>query len=132
MKSNATRMQLAVEFVVANPGSRMAAVVAHVLDAMVTAKENEGGIVKPSAYKQAASVVERVIKDRLVRQVDDHLHPWNERLKLYAEALERAATLAPDDRRYVSMIVLAIAAWREAGDENRAQILERLAKERLG
>lgn len=128
----AARMQAAVEYVAAHPGATMYAVALHLLGAEIPDPTSLEVKRRQRLHKRAMSVVERVIAQRLVRQADDRLHPWDERLKLYAETLERAATLAPDDARYAIMMALAIGAWREAGDENRAQILDRLAKERMG
>lgn len=125
MKSNAYRMQAAVAFVAEHPGSTAAAVTAHLL----------GGAehIKAGSYKQAASVVDRIVRDRLVRQDSAlRLLPWNPKEKAYADALERAAFLAPDDSRFTMMITIAIDAWRRAGDDNRARILERLDAERRG
>lgn len=125
IKPNATRMQAAVAFVAANPGSTTQAVVRALL---TPAAENsdEWSVREARSYKRAAAVVERVIKDRHVRQdAALRLHPWDERRRAYAEALERAANLAPDEARRRSTRALACAAWREAGDENRARLLER-------
>lgn len=123
MRPNAARMQAVVAFVTAHPGLTMAAATAHLLEGEQRTK--------PSVYKQAASVVERVIRDRLVRQDQNlRLHPWNPKWKAYAEALERAAFAAPNEARYSSTMALAIEAWRDAGDANRAQMLTRLSAER--
>ena len=125
LKPNALRMQAAVDYVAANPGATMVATTAHVLETM----EQKS---RPSAWKQAASVVDRVIKDRLVLQAgSQRLFPWDAKRKTYAEALERAAFAAPDQQRFRSTMALAIAAWRHAGDENRARTLEGLAAERM-
>ena len=121
MTTRAGRMQAAVSFIASNPGATAAAVTAHLIG---------GEEVKPSAYKTAATVVDRIIRDRLVRQdALRRLHPWDAKRKAFAEALERAAFAAPDARRYASTIALAAAAWREAGDENRARVLEGLQRE---
>lgn len=132
-------MQAAVAFVAENPGVLAARVTAHLLETSPKAAELRTlalpgiparDMLKTSAYKQAASVVDRIIRDRLVRQdVSLRLHPWDANAP-YAEALERAALVAPDPVRFSSTMSLAIAAWREAGDENRARILERLVLER--
>lgn len=124
MRPNATRMEAALAFVAEHPGAPMARVVAHLLEGLDRDK--------PTVYRQAASVVERIVRDRLVRQDGaQELHPWDEKRKAYAEALERAASLAPDVERAAATTKLAIAAWRDAGDENRARILERLQAVKL-
>ena len=123
MRANALKMEAAVAFVATHPGSGMAAVTAHLLEGLSRDK--------PRVYKQAASVVERIIKDRLVRQdASLRLYPWDAKRKAYAEALERAAFAAPDPWRFRSTIALAADAWRHAGDENRARTLEQLRAER--
>ena len=134
-------MQVAVAFVEANPGASSSSVIAHVLDCLQGACPRSGPksaaevFFRPPEderrrlrrYKQAAGVVERIICKRLVRQdAALRLHPWDEKRRAYAEALERAAILAPDDARRRSTLTLAIEAWRDAGDENRAQALERV------
>ena len=127
MTPNAIRMQAAVDFVTQNPGTTMPAVIARVLDVVHGDDEKR---FKPSSYKQAAGVVERVIKSRLVRlDPSRRLYLWDSKRKTYAEALQRAAFAAPDKRRYLSTMALAAQAWREAGDENHARILERIAVE---
>ena len=117
MKAGAARMEAAVAFVSAHPGATSVAVTFHVLEGMAQRE-------RPSAYKQAASVVERIIKDRHVRQDPSlRLFPWDARRKEYAEALERAAFAAPDAARFASTMTLAMEAWKDAGDDNRARIL---------
>lgn len=116
MKAGAARMEAAVAFVSAHPGATSVAVTFHVLEGMAQRE-------RPTAYKQAASVVERIIKDRHVRQDGLQLFPWDVRRKAYAEALERAAFAAPDAARFAVTMELAMAAWKDAGDDNRARIL---------
>lgn len=123
MRPYATRMQESVAYIAANPnGVPMARVIAHLLAIAPSEKKY--------AYKQAAMVVERVIRDRLVRQDGNLLYPWDEKAKAYAEALERAMYAAPDEEDRKNMLTLAIRAWRRAGDENRANILERTERAR--
>lgn len=130
----AARMQAVVDFVTTNPGSPAIAVIAHVKgtlasataarDAMVTRGDDRR---EKRVFKQAASAVERAIKTRLVRQDGTlKLHPWDAKRKAYAEALATAAFAAPDEESKALMLDLAAAAWRRAGDENAARILERL------
>lgn len=120
MSARGARMAEAIAFVASRPGMTMATVTGYVLGKLANDK--------PRAYKQAAMVVERIIRDRRVRQDSaGRLYPWNEKLRAYAEALERAANLAPDLERRRSTTALAAAAWVEAGDENRARILTNLA-----
>ena len=122
IKPNAERMQRAVAFVAAHPGTSMRSVTFHVLESFDEDKRE-----KPTAYKQAASVVERIIKDRHVRQGPDlTLHPWDVKRKVYAEALERAANAAPTPRERAMMREILYEAWRLAGDEARARTLENL------
>lgn len=119
MRSNAHRMEAATLFVHEQPGATMRMVIAHLLSTL----QQE----KPSAYKQAAMIVERIIKDRHVRQAPDlSLHPWDAKRKTYAEALERAMFAAPNPTEYALMVPLACKAWRAAGDDNRARTLELL------
>lgn len=118
-------MQAVVDFVERYPGTTMRGAIMHVLETMPEMQR-----ARPGAYKQAAAAVERVIKDRHVRQEGDRLHPWDPKRRAFAEALERAASVAPDPAHKVSTRQLACAAWREAGDENRARILERNALEK--
>ena len=100
----------------------MRMVIAHLLSTLTEAQQE-----KPSAYKRAAMIVERIIKDRHVRQAPDlSLHPWDAKRKTYAEALERAMFAAPNPTEYALMVPLACKAWRAAGDENRARTLELL------
>lgn len=116
------RLKAAVDFVTQNPGVTCAQVIAHLLRIRETESDLPS---RPSIYKQCASVVERMIAARLVRQGDSLLlHPWDPKLKAYAEALERAAFAAPDRDSFVVTMDLAISAWRRAGDPNRARILE--------
>lgn len=122
MKPNAARMQLAVAFVIANPGTSMRSVTFHVLESFDESKRE-----KVTAYKQAASVVERIIKDRHVRQGPNlTLHPWDAKRKAYAEALERAANVAPTPREQARIREILYEAWRLAGDESRARMLQGL------
>ena len=124
MKPNAARMQRAVDFVAAHAstGATMRSVIFHVLESFDEDKRE-----KPTAYKQAASVVERIIKDRHVRQDTNlSLHPWDAKRKAYAEALERAHTLAPTPREKAIMLEMACDAWRRAGDDARVRMLMRV------
>ena len=121
LKPNAARMQLAVDFVTAHAstGVTMRSTIFHVLESFGEDKRE-----KPTAYKQAAGVVERIIKDRHVRQGPDlSLYPWDEKRKAYAEALERAHTLAPTPREKAIMFEMVLDAWRRAGDEGRVRML---------
>ena len=114
-------MQAAVAFVKDHPGATVAAVVGHLLEGL----EDKQQPLKATVYKQAAGVVDRVIRDRLVRQDNaGRLFPWDERWKVFAEALERAVFAAPDEMRFLATQPLAAGAWRNAGDDNRARILE--------
>ena len=109
-------MAAAVAYVTAHPGTTMGGVVGHLLEGLPRDK--------PTVYKQAASVVERIIRDRLVRQdAALRLHPWDTKRKTFAEALERAAFAAPDAEHWSLILALAMEAWRLAGDENRVRIL---------
>ena len=122
LKPNAERMQLAVKFVTEHPGASMRSVTFHVLESFDEDKRE-----KPTAYKQAASVVERIIKDRHVRQGPDlSLHPWDAKRKTYAEALERAAFAAPTPRERAMVMEIACQAWCSAGDEARARTLKNI------
>lgn len=122
LKPNAERMQLAVAFVTTHPGASMRSVTFHVLESFDEAKRE-----RPTAYKQAAGVVERIIKDRHVRQGPDlSLHPWDAKRKAYAEALERAHSVAPTPRERSVMLEMVCEAWRRAGDEARARTLKNL------
>ena len=123
MKPNAIRMQSAVDFVGQNPGTLMRPVIACVLD---TFAEMQRG--RPGAYKQAQAVVERIVKDRHVRQEGDRLFPWDVKRRTFAEALERAVFAAPTTELRVLVLPLATEAWRAAGDENRARMLETLER----
>ena len=111
-----SRMELAVAFVTGHPGTTMHGVVGHVVDALRRASGR-------ASYKQAQAVVERVIMHRLVRLEGERLYPWDRQRFAFAEALERAALAAPDVVRYAETLTLAQAAWRHAGDENRARII---------
>ena len=71
-------------------------------------------------------IVERVVCGRHVRIEGDRLYPWDEAEKRFAAALEVAAMAAPDPERKRETMALAVKSWRTAGDENRAQMLERL------
>ena len=125
LKPNAERMQLAIAFVTAHPGTSMRSVTFHVLESFDENKRE-----KPTAYKQAASVVERIIKDRHVRQGPDlSLHPWDAKRRTYAEALERAAFAAPTRHERARIMEIACEAWRLAGDEARARTLRNLPEE---
>ena len=120
----AARMQAAVAFVTKHPGTTSSRVIFHLLG-----NPSQSEPLKATAYKQAAAVVERIVRDRLILQDDAlRLYPWDAKLKTYAEALERAAFAAPDDVLFAFTIGLAIGAWRQAGDENRARILERTSR----
>ena len=122
LKPNAERMQLAVAFVTEHPGTSMRSVTFHVL-----ASFDEDKREKPTAYKQAASVVERIVKDRHVRVGPNlSLHPWDAKRKAYAEALERATNAAPTPREFVRIKEILYEAWRLAGDEARARTLQNL------
>ena len=130
MRAGAKRMEAAVALVATNPGLSARELALRLLES-----PEPGGAGSPKAdaletrrYKQASAIVERVIKDRHVR-LDDalRLHPWDPKLRAYAEALERARNAAPDDEQRVAMTELAAAAWIAAGDANRARILRRLA-----
>ena len=122
MKPNAARMQRAVDYVTAHPGATMRSVIFHVLESFDEDKRE-----KPTAYKQAASVVERIIKDRHVRQDSSSgLRPWDPKRKAYAEALERAHTLAPTPEEKAVMFDMLCDAWRRAGDEGRVSMLKTL------
>lgn len=122
MKPNAERMTAALVFVQAQPGASMRMVIAHVLSTFSEERRE-----KPTAYKQASMVVERIIRDRHVRQAPDlSLYPWDEKRRAYAEAVQRALHAAPTPAEHATMKELACKAWRAAGDENRARILERL------
>ena len=125
LKPNAERMQRAIAFVTAHPGASMRSVTFHVLESFDESKRES-----PTAYKQAASVVERIIKDRHVRQGPDlSLHPWDVKRRTYAEALECAAFAAPTRHERAHVMGMACEAWRLAGDEARARTLEGLSKE---
>ena len=122
MKPNAQRMQLAVEFVTMHPGASMRSVTFHVLESFDEDKRE-----RPTSYKQASSVVERIIKDRHVRQGPNaSLYPWDAKRKAYAEALERAANVAPTARERDRVREMVYEAWRLAGDEGRARTLKNL------
>lgn len=122
MKPNAVRMQLAVDFVTSRPGVTMRSVIFHVLESFPEDKRE-----KPTAYKQAAAVVERIIKDRHVRQGPDlSLFPWDPKRKAYAEALERALHVAPTPREATRIREMVYEAWRLAGDEARVRMLQGL------
>lgn len=119
LKPNAARMQRAVDFVTTYPGATMRSVIFHVLESFDEDKRE-----KPTAYKQAAAVVERIVKDRHVRQDSNlSLHPWDAKRKAYAEALERAHTLAPTPREKTIMLEMVCDAWRRAGDDHRVRML---------
>ena len=120
MKPNAERMQLAVAFVTEHPGTTMRSVTFHVLESF-----DEDKRAKPTAYKQAASVVDRIVKDRHVRVGPNlTLHPWDMKRKAYAEALERAANAAPTPRERAIIREILYEAWRLAGDYARARTLQ--------
>lgn len=131
MKPNAIRMQSALEFVIANPGATMRTVIHHVLETTFDADRRERACTDDARssklYKQAASVVDRIIKDRHVRQdASLALFPWDAKRKAFAEAVERArhAALDPVDRAVLTE--MTCNAWRAAGDENRARTIARL------
>lgn len=120
------RLKAAVDFVTQNPGVTCAQVASHLLRVHESEQESPPLVQKSTTYKQCNAVVERMIAARLVRQGDSLLlYPWDRKLKAYAEALERAAFAAPDRDSFILVKDLAIAAWRRAGDPNRARILER-------
>lgn len=140
MKPNAERMKAALAFVRGQPGAPMRAVIAHIQQLgregqLLLSQSASAEIVSKEdtrAYKQARSVVERIIKDRHVRQAADlTLHPWDEKRKAYAEALEGAMFAAPDGVKYRAMTRLACEAWRAAGDESRARTISFLERNRL-
>ena len=122
MKPNAIRMQAAVDFVGRNPGTPMRPVIGCVLDTFAEMQRD-----RPGAYKQAQAVVERIVKDRHVRQDSDRLFPWDAKRRAFAEALERAAFAAPTPEQRAVVLPLATEAWRAAGDANRARMLETIA-----
>ena len=131
IRPNAARIQAALEYVAAHPGITMRAATFHMLGELVRndepytpTKEQE------RRYKRAASVIEKLVCDRHVRQVGDRIYPWNAKQKVYAEALERAALVAPDHGRFLTTLALAKTAWSDAGDENRVRTLEALATAR--
>ena len=122
-------MQAAIDFVTKNPGATSRIVIVHLLEAElatfeVTIDEKR----RSRLFKKSAGVVDRIIRDRHVRRdAALRLYPWDTKLRGFAEALERAAFAAPDDRSYRSILNLACNAWRVAGDANRAQVLEGLS-----
>lgn len=128
MKANAVKMHAAVDFVAAHPGLDRRVLIRHLLDAdlaamTITIDEKRRG----RLYKKAAGVVDRILRDRLVRQDEaQRLFPWDVKRKAYAEALERAAFAAPDPERFDSTLALACEAWCEAGDKARARSLRNL------
>ena len=79
-------------------------------------------------YKKAAGVVDRIVRDRLVRHdatpPKHWLYAWDVKQKAYAETLERALFAAPDLARRAEVQPLAVAAWRAAGDDARARSLD--------
>ena len=134
MNGNAVRMQLAVDFVAETPGVHRRALIQHLFNLehealTVNIDEKRRG----RLYKKAAGVVDRVLRDRLVRQDDGlRLYPWDERRKAYAEALERAAFAAPDPGRFERTLSLACEAWRDAGDFERARSLQQSPRPSFG
>jgi hypothetical protein len=128
MKPNAQRMQVALACVEAHPGTPVRGVVAHVLDTLSMSEAAAPSEAKAlRRYKGAASVVERLIKNRHVCQrPDGTLWPWDAKRKAYAEALERAWFAAPGPAEHATLAPLVAQAWRAAGDENRARTLELL------
>lgn len=130
LKANAQRMRDAVTFVSANPGTTMRAVILHVLSTFDAAKREKAETDSAAGsrlYKQAASVVERIIKDRHVCQGSNQsLHPWDPKRKAYAEALERAKNAAPEGPDRVLLTEMTYRAWLAAGDENRVRTLQLL------
>lgn len=109
------RAREVVDFVRAEPGctSFQAA------KKLLTADDMDAPNTRP--FKRAQSAVARVIRDRLVLYAKDRLWPWDRTAFFAAQRAERAAK--EPDARYA-----AAEMWRRAGDENRAQILERLAQ----
>lgn len=133
MRSNSVRMEAAVKFVTEHPGTTKTAIIAHLLAGHVVDTDSAPKEIQRTesrAYKGTACVVERIIKDRYVRQdASLRLYPWDEKRKVFAELLERAAFAAPDAERKRNTLGTASNAWRYAGDENRARILTQLASD---
>lgn len=136
LKPNAQRMQDAVAFVTENPGITMRSVILHVLGTFDETKREKAASDNAASsrlYKQAASVVERIIKDRHVcqRHIPGPavaLFPWDAKLKAHAENLERARHSAPSIQEKELLTRMTCQAWRAAGDENRALTIELLEK----
>lgn len=122
-------MQAAVDYVTTHPGVPRRVLIGHLFDGEA---KLVAALIAPIAderrrkrlYKKAAQVVDRVLRDRLVRQDEAlRLYPWDNKRKAYAEALERAAFAAPDQGRFESTLTLACEAWKDAGDDGRAETL---------
>ena len=132
MRANATQMQAAVDYVTAHPGVPRRVLIGHLFDAeaqliaaLVSPLKDEER--RKRLYKRVATVVDRILRDRLVRQDPAlRLFPWDVRRKTYAEALERALFAAPDAHLFKATLELACTAWRGAGDEDRARTLSLL------
>lgn len=124
--TNALRMQAAVDYVAAHPGALLREVTCHILAAMGPAPEDESMAMR--AHRQAAGVVERVVRRRLLRLdgATKRLYPWDERWRSYAEALERVVFAAPTTETFQTSLALAVAAWNGAQDPERARTFERL------
>ena len=135
MKPNSLRMNAAIKFVTEHPGTTKTDVITHLMSGNIVDTDSSAKKIQRTesrAYKGAASVVERIIKDRLVRQdATLWLYPWDEKRKVFAELLERAAFVAPDDGRKVSTLEAAANAWGYAGDDNRSRILNKIASDIL-
>ena len=138
MRANATQMQAAVDYVSAHPGVPRRVLIGHLFENETRLIEALSSPLKDDErrkrlFKRVASVVDRVLRDRLVRQdAALRLFPWDMKRKAFAEALERAAFAAPDRTRFESTLALACEAWRHAGDEARALTLSRLETTKLG
>jgi hypothetical protein len=110
-------MQEAVAFVTEHPGVSPSVVVRHFAPPDADPRE----------WQRARGAVERVIRDRLVCQTpDQRLFPWDAQRKAFADLLERAYHAAPTPGARYEVFALATRAWRAAGDENRARVLEGL------
>lgn len=110
------KAQVIVALVTRSPGTTIFQALRHLL----TETDREAPNTK--AFRRAASVVARVIRDRLVRQVGERLYPWNRELFDSATALERAAFA---EGKKNAAVLHAAQAWHAAGDANRAQMLRR-------
>lgn len=129
MRANATQMQVAVSYVAAHPGVPRKVLIGHLFEveaklvaALASPLRDEER--RKRLYKRVATVVDRILRDRLVRQdAALRLFPWDEKRKLFAEALERALFAAPDAHLFKTTLDLVCIAWRAAGDESRARTL---------